>query len=79
MEICVWSSGVSSFRAMAILTKERYPTGEKLPTITPMGFMADQAILLHRRMLPHIGSSFLCMAFVTKLIDRIGLYHFIGT
>jgi len=54
---------------MAILTKQRYPAGQKLPMVTPMGLMADQAVLLHRRMLPHERPPFFGMAFETELID----------
>ena len=46
--------------------------------VAPMGFMADQAVLLHRRMLPHERPPFFRMTFETELIDRVGLYHFIG-
>jgi hypothetical protein len=43
-----------------------------------MGLVADQAVLLHWRMLPHERSSFFRMTFETKFVDRVGLYHFIG-
>jgi hypothetical protein len=46
--------------------------------VTPMGLMADQAVLLHRRMLPHERPPFFGMAFETEVVDRVGLYHFIG-
>jgi hypothetical protein len=62
---------------MAILTEKRRSTRQKLPMVAPMGFMADQAALLHRGMLPHKRPSFFGVAFVTKVVDRISLYHFI--
>jgi hypothetical protein len=46
--------------------------------IAPMGLVADQAALIHRWMFPHERPSFFGMAFVTEVIDRVGLYHFIS-
>jgi len=43
-----------------------------------MGFVADQAVLFHRRMLPHERPPFFRMAFETEFVDRVGLYHFIS-
>ena len=77
MEIRVRPSGMTSLHAMAILTKERYPARQKLPVVAPMGLMADQAALIHRWMLPHKRASFFGVAFVTKVVDRISLYHLI--
>ena len=40
-----------------------------------MGLVADEAILLHRRMLPQEWSSLLGVAFVTEFIDGIRPEH----
>jgi hypothetical protein len=58
---------------MAALAKKRHLSDKKLGVIAPVGFMAGKAVLGHGRMLPHERPSFLCVAFVTELIDRIRL------
>jgi len=46
--------------------------------IAPVRVMAIQAILLDRRVLVHIRTSFFRVAFIAELVDRIGLQHFFG-
>ena len=46
--------------------------------VAPMGFVADQTVLLHWGMFPHERPSFFRMTFETKFVDRVGLYHFIS-
>jgi hypothetical protein len=41
--------------------------------------MADQAVLIHRSMLPHKRASFFGVAFVAEVVDRVGSQHLIGT
>ena len=47
--------------------------------VASMGLVADEAILLHRRMLPHERSSLLRVAPVTEFIDGIGPEHLTRT
>jgi hypothetical protein len=70
MKVGVWSGGMLAC-IMAALAKERHLSDKKLRVVAPVGFMAGEAVLRHRRMLPHERPSFFCMAFVTELIDRI--------
>jgi len=62
---------------MAVLTKERNLTDKKLPMVTAVGLMADQTILLHRRMLPHERPSLFGVALKAELVDRIGPQHLV--
>ena len=50
-----------------------HPAAQELIVIASMRNMAVQAILIHRRMRPHPGASFLGMALVTKFINGIRL------
>lgn len=62
-------------RNVAALTKQRHPPIQQFAVVASMGLVADEAILLHRRMLPQEWSSLLGVAFVTEFIDRIRPEH----
>jgi len=49
----------------------RHPAVQEFVVIAAVGNMAIQAILIHRRMGPHEGASFLGMALVTEFVDAI--------
>ena len=50
-----------------------HPAAQEFVVIASMRNMTVQAILVHRRMGPHPGASFLGVALVTKFIDGIPL------
>ena len=58
---------------MAVPADLGHPTVQKFVVIAAVGNMTIQAILIHRRMGPHKGASFLGMALITKFIDGIPL------
>lgn len=62
-----------SNRIMATLAKQGHSTVQELVVIPTMRHMADETILVHRRMGPHEGASFFGMALVAELVHRIGL------
>jgi hypothetical protein len=53
---------------MAALAKERHFSDQKLGMIASMNLVTIQAILGDRGMLEGIGTSFVGMAFVTKVV-----------
>jgi len=46
--------------------------------IAPVDLMAIKAVLHNRGVFPPEGPSFFSMALITKIIDGIGLYHFLS-
>lgn len=62
---------------MAALTNQRHLPVQQFAVVASMGLMADEAVLLHRRMLPQKRSSLVGVAFVTELIERIRPQHLI--
>jgi hypothetical protein len=60
---------------MAALAKKRYPSRKKPRMVASMDFMAKHAILLNRGVLECIGTLLFRMAFITKLVYRIGFDH----
>ena len=62
-------------RDMAALTKKGHFPIQKLAMVAPMGLVADETILFHRRMLPHEWPSLLGVAFIAQFIDRIRPEH----
>ena len=57
------------FIGVAVLAKELNFTGKKLPMVAAVGLMADQTVLLHRRMFPHQRSSLFGVALEAEFID----------
>jgi hypothetical protein len=53
---------------VATLAELRCLFVKEVGMVTPMGLMADQAVLCYGRMLKHEGPSFLCMAFVAEFV-----------
>jgi hypothetical protein len=66
-----WMAG----RIVTGLAKLRNPADQKFGNIAPVGSMAAQTVLFYRGVLPHEGTSFFRMAFVTELIHHICLDH----
>ncbi len=64
---------------MAALTKKGDLPAQKLAMVASMGLVADEAILLYRRMFPHERSSLLGVALVTEFIDGIRPEHLTRT
>jgi hypothetical protein len=60
---------------MAALAKERHFSDQKLGMIASMNLVTIQAVLGNRRMLEGIGPSLVGMAFVTKVVYRVGPDH----
>ena len=61
--------------AMTTLAQKRHPSRQKPRMVASMDVMADQAILLNRGMLECIRTPLFRMAFITKLVNGIGLDH----
>jgi len=72
MELGIGIDGMGSL-VVATLTKQRGLPHEKPGMIASVTFMAVQTVFGYRGVLPGIGSPFLRVALVTKVIDRIGL------
>ena len=54
---------------MAVLAKELNLTDKKLPMVAAVGLMADQTVLLYRRMFPHERPSLFGVALEAEFID----------
>jgi len=65
-------------RIMAALAELGNPVRQELAMIAAVRRMARLAVLFDRRVFPEEGPPFLCMAFVTELIDRIALDHLLA-
>lgn len=61
---------------MAALAKLRRFSHQHIIMIASVHLMAIQAVLHDRGMFPSEGTPFLGVAFITEIVDRIGLYHF---
>ena len=64
-----------TFHIVTVLTKMGHPPCQKLAMVTSVNFVAAQAILWNRHVLKGKGPSLFSMAFVTEVVNRIGLYH----
>lgn len=60
---------MEGFIGMAVLAKELNLTDKKLPMVTAVRLMADQTVLLHRRMFPHERPSLFRVALKAEFID----------
>ena len=54
---------------MAVLAKELNLTDKKLPMVAAVGLMADQTVLLYRRMFPHERPPLFGVALEAEFID----------
>jgi hypothetical protein len=72
LKTSVWGTRMSR-SVMAGLAELRGSADQELVVTAAVGNMAIQAVLIHRRMRPHEGASFVGVAPITKLIHGIPL------
>lgn len=60
---------------MAALAKKRHFSDQKLGMVASMDLVTIQTVLRNGRMLESIGPSLVGMAFVTKVVNRVGPDH----
>jgi hypothetical protein len=60
---------------VAIPANLRYPAGQELGMIAPMGGVAIEAVFFHGRMGPHVRASLFRVALVAEIVDPIPFHH----